>query len=77
MHPYMLPPGFASNLDDEGRREPKSSFKDFYRDFTQKPIPLPIWLWNVIVVFIYFSLIMFMLWAGFAVLAVGLSVIFS
>ena len=70
MYPEILPPLLSHVPEEERRRvEPKKSLKQVYKDFTTEPIPLPVWLWNVIVILIYFQLIVFMLWGGLVVLA--------
>ena len=70
MYPEILPPLLSDVPEEERRRvEPKKSLKQVYKDFTTIPIPLPVWLWNVIVILIYFQVIVFMLWGGLVVLA--------
>jgi len=78
MYPYVLPPQLSYTPEDEERRlEPKTTMKSVYRDFVTNPIPLPVWLWNLIVVFIYLNMIVVMLWAGAVVLALILGVAFG
>ncbi len=56
MYPYVLPPQLSYTPEDEERRvEPKTTMKSVFRDFVTNPIPLPVWLWNLILVFIYLS----------------------
>lgn len=76
MQPYMLPPGFVSE-EEERRPESKTSLKDWYREFTQKPIPLPVWLWNSIVLLLYVVVTLLLFWAGVAFIAVILGFVFG
>ena len=70
MYPDILPPLMSYEPEEEERRvEPKKSLTQMYRDFTTKPIPLPVWLWNVIVILIYFQVVVFMLWGIVIILA--------
>ena len=52
----MFPYNFQPNQDKHPH--PKTTIKTIFKDFTTKPIPLPIWLWNLIVIGIY-------LWVGY------------
>ncbi len=76
MQMNVLPPGFA--FDDEERpREKKESLKDIYRDFVRNPIPLPVWMWNVIVIAIQIGFVLFLFWLAAFVLALILGVSFG
>ena len=63
--------GFRFQPDDDESQptQPKTTIKSIFRDFTTKPIPLPIWLWNLIVIAIYLSVIVFAIQISLALLA--------
>ena len=58
----MFFPNFPPQLSQEDPLQPKTTVKSLFTDFTTKPIPLPIWLWNLIVIGIY-------LWVGYLLIS--------
>lgn len=60
-NPKFLP-NFPPKPSEEDRQQPKTTVKSLVTDFTTKPIPLPIWLWNPIVIGIYF-------WVGYLLIS--------
>ncbi len=72
----MFFPNLPPQPNQEHRQQPKTTVKSLVKDFTTKPIPLPIWLWNLIVIGIY-------LWVGYilisfaVILLVGFVSLFS
>ncbi len=56
--------------EDQNERPPRkqSSDSSLIKDFLTKPIPLPIWLWNLIVIAIYLSLLIFVIQWGLAII---------
>ena len=59
----MFPYNFQPKHDQQDQHpQPKTTIKSIFKDFTTKPIPLPIWLWNLIVIGIY-------LWVGYLLIA--------
>ncbi len=56
----MFPYNFQPKHDQHP--QPKTTIKSIFTDFTTKPIPLPIWLWNLIAIGIY-------LWVGYLLIA--------
>ena len=57
--PKCSPYNFQPKHDQQDQHpQPKTTIKSVFKDFTTKPIPLPIWLWNLIVIGIY-------LWVGY------------
>ena len=59
MFPYNFQPKHGQKVQHP---QPKTTIKTIFKDFTTKPIPLPIWLWNLIVIGIY-------LWVGYLLIA--------
>ena len=49
----FLPKHFFQPKHDKQRTQPKTTIKSIFTDFASKVIPLPIWLWNILVVVIH------------------------
>ena len=62
MFPHNLLPTYKTPPKQDQHPQPKTTIKSIFTDFTTKPIPLPIWLWNLIVIAIY-------LWIGYLVIS--------
>ena len=72
----MFPYNFQPKPDQNDKHpQPKTTIRTIFTDFTTNPIPLPIWLWNLIVIGIY-------LWVGYllisfaVILLVGIASLF-
>lgn len=76
MFPYMMPRSSFSE-EEERRVEHKEGMKELWRKFTQEPIPLPIWMWNSIVLLINLAVALFVLWFGVFLVAVVLGIAFG
>ena len=65
------PLSFQPDSDQDKRQPNNDSFlKNLVKDFFNKPIPLPIVLWNIIVIVIYIQVIIFLAqWGLAAILA--------
>ena len=55
--------------EDEQQHQRRSSDSSLIKDFLTKPIPLPIWLWNLIVIAIYLTLLYFVVHLGLGIIA--------
>ena len=73
MFPYL----FRPNNPNPGRPPSQpTTIKSLVNDFLTKPIPLPIWLWNLIVVGIYLW-VLYLLIAFAVILIVGIVSLFT
>ena len=76
MHP--LPYGLLSyddgfNDDNGPSRQPsRKTIKSLITDFQTNPLPLPVWIWNCIVIYIMISVVWFLIKIGLIILT-GLS----
>lgn len=77
MDPNTMPHLSFSEGERERRGDQKEDVRDLWRKFTQEPIPLPIWMWNSIVILLNLVVALFVLWAGVALVAVVLGVVFG
>lgn len=76
MFPYMMPRSSFSK-EEERRVERQEGMKELWRKFTQEPMPLPIWMWNSIVLLINLAVALFVLWLGVFLVAVVLGIAFG
>lgn len=60
---------YESDQDEQQPRKRLPDGNNLIKDFFTKPIPLPVWLWNIIVVAIYLSLLVFAVQLGLVILA--------
>ena len=72
MNPYSS--GLPRYDDDNGqlRQRSRRTGNSLIRDFLAKPIPLPTWLWNVIVIYLVISAVWFLTKIGYMIL-IGLA----
>ncbi len=75
---YPLPYGLLSyddGFNDENRpsRQPsRKTIKSLITDFQTNPLPLPVWIWNCLVIYIMISVVWFLIKIGLIILT-GLS----
>ena len=75
MNPYSsLLPGYDDGYTDDNRpsRQPNPAdkrIKDLITDFQTIPLPLPVWLWNCLVIYISISVAWFLIKIGVTILA--------
>lgn len=77
MDPNIMPHLSFSEGERERRGDQKEDVRDLWRKFTQEPIPLPTWMWNSIVILLNLVVALLVLWAGVALVAVVLGVVFG
>ena len=74
MNPYpSLLPGYDDGYTDDNRpsRQPgRQTLKGLITDFQTNPLPLPVWIWNCIVIYIMISVAWFLIKIGLIILTV-------
>ena len=60
MFPYFFKPKL-NNPNPERPAGQLTTIRSLVNDFLTKPIPLPVWLWNILVIAIYLGVIVFVL----------------
>ena len=60
MFPYLFKPK-PNNPNPERPAGQPTTIRSLINDFLTKPIPLPVWLWNILVIAIYLGVIVFVL----------------
>ena len=60
MFPYFFKPKL-NNHNPERPAGQLTTIRSLVNDFLTKPIPLPVWLWNILVIAIYLGVIVFVL----------------
>ena len=73
MFPYLFRP---NNPNPDRPPSQPTTIKSLVNDFLTKPIPLPIWLWNLIVIGIYLW-VLYLLIAFAVILIVGIVSLFT
>ena len=74
MNPYpSLLPGYDDGYTDDNRpsRQPsRQTLKSLITDFQTNPLPLPVWIWNCLVIYIMISVAWFLIQIGVVILTV-------
>ena len=60
MFPYFFKPKL-NNLNPERPAGQPTTIRSLVNDFLTKPIPLPVWHWNILGIAIYLGVIVFVL----------------
>ena len=68
MHPYSF--RYKDDIDEQSVQPNQRTENSLIRDFLTKPIPLPIWLWNLLVIILYISI-------GWTVIRIGIVILFG
>lgn len=66
-----------NNPNPERPPSQPTTIRSLVNDFLTKPIPLPIWLWNILVIAIYLGVIVFVLQFAAVILVGVMSLFFS
>ena len=73
MNPYpSFLPTYAGGYNDDNRpsRQPgRQTIRSLLTDFQTNPLPLPVWLWNCLVIYISISVAWFLIRIGVIILA--------
>ena len=72
MFPYLFRP---NHPNPERTPSQPTTIRSLVNDFLTKPIPLPVWLWNILVIAIYLGVIVFVLQFA-AVIVLGIMSLF-
>lgn len=60
MFPYFFKPKLNNPNPERPAGQP-TTIRSLVNDFPTKPIPLPVWLWNILGIAIYLGVIVFVL----------------
>ena len=69
---FALLPGYDDGYNDDNRpsRQPgRQTIRSLITDFQTNPLPLPVWLWNCLVIYISISVAWFLIKIGVTILA--------
>ena len=61
---------YQDDVDGQSVQPHHKTENSLLRDFVTKPIPLPIWLWNLLVIGLYISI-------GWFVIRIGIVILFG
>ncbi|MCY3991836.1 MAG: hypothetical protein OXF50_11495 [Caldilineaceae bacterium] len=69
---FGLLPGYDDGYTDDNRpsrRPDRQTLRSLITDFQTNPLPLPVWIWNCIVIYIMISVTWFLIKIGVVILA--------
>ena len=72
-YPFGLLPGYDDGYTDDNRpsRQPgRQTLKSLITDFQTNPLPLPVWIWNCLVIYIAISVAWLLIKIGLIILTV-------
>ena len=68
----VLLPGYDDGYNDDNgpsRQPSRQTIKSLITDFQTNPLPLPVWIWNCLVIYISISVAWFLIKIGVIILA--------
>ena len=70
---FGLLPGYDDGYNDDNlpsRQPGRQTLKSLITDFQTNPLPLPVWIWNCLVIYIMISVAWFLIKIGLIILTV-------